>query len=204
MVICYEARDGLYVNLTNRCTNACSFCLREQNSFAYGHDLWLVREPSKEEIWDEIKKQDLSKYKEIVFCGYGEPMMRFPDIVWVAKKLKEKYPLPIRINTNGQANLLFKEDVTPMLEGLIDTMSISLNASDAKKYDEICHSIFGEEAFSGLLDFAKKCKAHIPNVVLSVVDVIGAEEVEKCQKIADEIGVTLRVRAYIPEGQSEV
>lgn len=204
MVICYEVHDGLYLNLTNRCTNACSFCLRDQNSFAYGHDLWLEREPEKEEVWAQIQKQEMGKYREIVFCGYGEPTMRLADLVWIAGKIKAHYDIPIRINTNGQANLLYQKDVTPMLAGLIDTVSISLNASEAKKYDEICHSIFGEAAFEGLLDFASKCKAHVPHVVLSVVDVIGEKEIAACRALADRLGVTLRVRAYIPEGQSEV
>jgi len=134
-----------------------------------------------------------------VFCGYGEPMMRYQTLIDAARWLKANHPpLKIRINTNGQVNMLEKRDVTPEFENIIDAISISLNAATPEGYDKICHSCFGLEAYAGLLDFAKKAKKFVPSVTLSIVDHnITPEEIEKCRGIADECGVSFRVREYI-------
>ena len=146
----------------------------------------------------DIFRRDLSEFQELVFCGYGEPMMRLDDLVWIAAQVKRKAPnLPIRVNTNGQAELFYGPDAASRLQGAVDAVSISLNAPDARQYDEMCHSVYGEQAFDALLRFAEKCKAYIPSVILSVVDVMDRADIEKCRKIAAEIGVTLRVREMI-------
>ena len=197
MTICYVLENVLYINLTNRCTNRCTFCVRDKDCGIGDVNLWLEREPTVDEIIKDVDRFNPEKYKEVVFCGYGEPTMRLDDLLKVAKHIKEKYSVRTRINTNGQANLYFKEDITPKLKGLIDCVSISLNAKNAKEYDELCLSDFGEDAFFGLIDFAKKCKNQVSEVIMSVVDVLPKEDIEECRKIAQDAGVRLRVRELI-------
>ncbi len=197
MTICYVLENVLYINLTNRCTNRCTFCVRDKDCGIGDVNLWLEREPTVDEIIKDVDRFNPEKYKEVVFCGYGEPTMRLDDLLKVAKHIKEKYSVRTRINTNGQANLYFEEDITPKLKGLIDCVSISLNAKNAKEYDELCLSDFGEEAFFGLIDFAKKCKNQVSEVIMSVVDVLPKDDIEECRKIAQDAGVRLRVRELI-------
>ena len=200
MTITYEYQDALYVNLTNRCSNACTFCVRNEHDDVNGKDnLWLEREPTLEEIKADFNRRDLTKYRSVVFCGYGEPTMRFHDMIAIARWLKEQQPeLPIRLNTNGHANLICQRDVTPELKGCIDCVSISLNAENPEKYQELCLSEFGaERSFFGLLEFAKLAKEYVPEVVMTVVDVMPQEEIEHCRKIAEDCGVKFRVRTFI-------
>ena len=196
MIITYEVKDNLYVNVTNKCSNACDFCIRNFKD-AFKNDLWLEREPTSEEIVKDIFSRDLSKYKQLVFCGFGEPLERLDTVLKVCKKVKEKSDIHIRINTNGQANKIHNYDVTPRFKSIVDSVSVSLNARNAKEYDEICHSIFGEDAFSSILDFTKKCKKYVINVQLSVVDCISKQHIEQCKRIADSLGVNLKVRKEI-------
>lgn len=196
MTISYELNNALYVNVTNRCTNECVFCLRHEKSSVNGVDnLWLEREPSQEEIVCDILKRDLKNYDELVFCGYGEPTYRFYDIIEVAKRIKKESDIPIRINTNGHGNFIHKKDVTPLLENVIDTVSVSLNAVSSEKYDEICQPLF-KDAYNEMLDFAKKSRRY-SQVVLSIVDILPAQEIEIAKEIANKIGAELRVRPYI-------
>lgn len=197
MTICYVLLNTLYINLTNRCTNRCTFCVRDKDCGIGDVNLWLDREPTTEEIIEDIKKFNPDKYDETVFCGYGEPTMRLDCVLECAKFIKENYNTKIRINTNGQANLYHKKNIVPSLKGLIDTISISLNEKNAEKYDEVCKSVYGKEGFYGLIEFAKECARNIPNVVLSVVDILPKEDVEACRKIAEDVGVSLRVRELI-------
>lgn len=197
MNIVYKYQGGLYVNLTNRCTNKCKFCIRFTPSGVDQIDLWLEHEPSVDEIINALKDAGFTSYKEVIFCGFGEPLMR-ADAVWeVCRFIKaQDKNIKTRINTNGHGNKIAGRDITPDMEGLVDTLSISLNAENAKKYNEICVCDYGEEGFYDMLDFAKAAKDHVPNVVLSIVDVIGKDEIEECRKIAEKIGVTFRVREY--------
>lgn len=200
LCITYEVEGALYVNITNKCSNRCEFCIRNNGDGAYGSDpLWLEREPSVTEVVEDILSQDLTKYREIVFCGYGEPSYRLVDIREIVKAVKEVYPnVKVRINTNGQSDLILKTDTAKLYEGVFDAVSISLNSPFAAKYQEICKSVYGEEAFYAILSLAKKLKDKIPSVVFSVVDrFISAEEIEECEKIALQCGVPLRVRSYI-------
>ena len=203
IVYTYSAEDNheqyLYVNLTNHCTNRCTFCIRNnKDGIGEGRQLWLEHEPSAEEVIAALSEYDVKAYEEVVFCGYGEPTMRIETLIEVAKYLKEHYGARTRINTNGHGNEFHKKDITPLFEGVIDTVSVSMNASNSAAYDTSCRSIYGERAFEIMLDFAKKAKEHT-DVVFSVVDIIGADEVAACQRLADEIGVRLRVREYIEE-----
>ena len=147
-IVTYDYFGGLYINMTNRCDCHCVFCIRDQEASALG-GLWLQEEPAKEAVLAEILAQDLGQYTEIVFCGYGEPTYRLDDILWLVDQLKarfgDKLP-PVRINTNGHANLILGRDVCPELKGRIDTVSISLNAITAQEYVALCHPVQGEQA----------------------------------------------------------
>lgn len=196
MTITYPIQDKLYVNVTNRCTNKCDFCIRHTPSGVGSFDLWLDREPDRDEICNAVINSDLDYYEELVFCGYGEPAYRIDDIIYTAKEVKEISDIPIRINTNGHANKIAGHDITPMLEGCIDILSISLNASNPEKYNKICKCSFGTDGFFEMLDFAGKAKKYVPRVILSVVDIIGQEEIDACRKICESIGCEYRVRQY--------
>ena len=197
MTICYALENSLYINLTNRCTNECTFCVRDKDCGIGDVNLWLEREPTLEEVIEDIKKFNPKNYNEVVFCGYGEPTLRLDVILGAAKFIKENYNSRIRINTNGHANLVYKRDVTPEFHGLIDVASISLNAKNAKEYNEICKCAYGEAGFDAMLDFAKCATKYIPEVVLSIVDVLPEEDIEECKKIAEKAGAKLRVRTLI-------
>lgn len=196
MNIVYHYQGKLYVNITNRCTNRCKFCIRFTPSGVDNIDLWLEHEPSYEEIVKALMDSDYKSYPEIVICGYGEPLMRFDTVMRVCRFIKDNSGVKIRINTNGHANYVAKRDVTPEMKGLVDTVSISLNAKNAREYNDICLCEFGEDGFYEMLDFAKKAKKYVPHVVLSVVDVLPAEDIESCRKIAEDCGVEYRVREY--------
>ena len=198
MTITYEVGNSLYLNITNRCSNNCSFCVRTKaDGVGNAGNLWLDREPTVDEIIQALKERDLTKYQELVFCGYGEPMMRTPDIIEICKKIKTDYQIPIRINTNGQANLIFEQDITPLLQGWVDTVSISLNTGNKDSYQALCRSVYGDAAFDALIEFAVKCKNYVPKVILTVVNVISPEDIKTCRAIADKIGVDFRVRYYL-------
>lgn len=198
MTILYNLYDNLYINLTNKCPCACTFCLRQTRDHVTGSDsLWLEREPSVEEIIDAFSTIDVSNYKEIVFCGFGEPTERIDAVIEVAKFIKGTYNMPTRINTNGLGNLVNKRDITPELKGLIDTVSISLNTPSKERYYELTRSRFGIESFDAMLDFAKRATQYVPNVILSTVSTTITEEEEKeCEEICKNLGVTYKIRPY--------
>lgn len=187
----------VYINMTNRCNCACTFCLRNTKEMNEHNNLWIKKEPTAEEIIAEFEKYDWSNLEEVVFCGFGEPTMCIDVVLEVADYLKKTHKeIPVRMNTNGSGNRYNERDITKELQGRIDTISISLNASNAKKYYEVTKSRYGEEAFEDMLEFASLCQKYVPNVVLSVVDCIGEEEVAACQKLCQERGLNLRVRPF--------
>lgn len=197
MTVFYAVGDKAYLNITNRCPCACTFCIRNNGEGAYGSDsLWLEREPSYEEIVSEIAKNDLSRYKEIVFCGYGEPLERIEIVIRVSDYIKSRCDIPIRLNTNGLSDLINKKPTASLLCGKIDIISISLNASDSEEYQKISNPCYGDKAFDALLNFAEECKKYIPRVLFSVVDVISEKEIEKCKKLSKQMDIQLRVRKY--------
>ena len=200
MCITYIVDGSLYVNMTNRCSNRCEFCIRNNGDGAYGSDsLWLEREPTLEETLKSVFSHDLTAFPELIFCGYGEPSYRLLDAVAVARAVKEKHPsIKIRINTNGHSDLIWNKDTAPMYEGAFDVVSISLNTPNPERYQEICHSKFGEESHAALISFAERVKNYVPKVILSVVrETLTATEIDECQAIAEKAGVTLRIRDYI-------
>lgn len=198
MTILYEIHDGLYVNLTNKCPCNCTFCLRQEGDGAHGSDsLWLEHEPSLEEVIAEFEKTDLSKYSEVIFCGYGEPLTRIETIIEICKYIRSRSDIKIRINTNGLADLIHGKPVAHMLEGYVDAVSISLNAPNAEEYAAVTRPKFGMQSFDAMLKFASDVKTYVPEVTLSVVDTISEQAIEECRKIAENIGVNYRVRKFV-------
>ena len=156
--------------------------------------LWLEREPSVEEVKNEFSKFDMNKYKEVVFCGFGEPTERLDDVLEVCRFIKDKYNKTIRINTNGLADLIHKKNTAPMFDGLIDIVSISLNTPNKERYLELTRSI---ESFDAMIKFAENVKHYVKEVVLSTVSTTLTEEEEKeCADICKKIGVTYRIRPF--------
>ena len=199
MTITYEVEGGLYVNVTNRCSNRCSFCIRNNDDGAYGSEpLWLLREPTTQEIIQSISSRDISKYKEIVFCGYGEPAYRLYDIIEVCRYIKKNYNIPIRINTNGHSDLIWGKNTAPDYKDCFDAVSISLNTPNPDKYVEMCRPVFDKTAHKALIEFASNVKNCVQYVAFSVVrQTLTEDELCECERIASEVGVPLRVRDYI-------
>lgn len=198
MEILYKVHNNLYVNLTNKCPCACTFCLRQNmDHVGESKSLWLEREPSAEEVIAEFAKFDMGRFNEVVFCGFGEPTEAFEVLKKVAAFVKETYHMPIRLNTNGLGNLVNGRDITPEMEGLIDTVSISLNTPNADRYHELVRSKFGDKSFDAMLDFARSSTKYVTNVVMTTVDTtITKEEEEECRRICDSIGAKYRIRPW--------
>lgn len=190
----YKYGNAVYINLTNRCTNACTFCIRVAHPGVGGHNLWIKEEPEARDVISLLEAEQT--IEKAVFCGYGEPTMRLGVLLEVAKYLKGR-GAAVRLDTNGQGSAYNGRDITPELKGLIDTVSISLNAPDAGRYQQLCRSNFGEEAYAHILDFAKGCLKQGIETIFTVVDVIGSEQVEQSRQIAESIGAKFRVREYI-------
>ena len=208
--ITYKLEDTLYLNITNRCTNACTFCIRyKPHNFHGKYKLWLDYEPTTEEILKAIG--DPTQYKEIVFCGYGEPLIRLETLKEVAGKLKSEIRSPIksgtkseqgtiiRVDTNGHANLFYDRNILPELKGLVDFMSISLNAESEEAYMKICNPLWGKRSFRAVLDFIKEAKKHIPKIEVTVVDLPQLIDIKKARKLVEGLGVPFRVRSYYEE-----
>lgn len=198
MTILYELHRNLYVNLTNRCPCSCTFCLRQnRQDMGTSDSLWLDHEPSFEEVTATFQKFDLNRYQEVVFCGFGEPTEALDVLLKTARFLKAQSQIPIRINTNGLGNLIHGRDITPSFEGLIDTLSISLNTPDPEKYLQIVRPSFGIGSHDALLEFARNGKKYVPNVVLTTVSTtLSSKEEEQCRQICQDLGVTYRIRPF--------
>ncbi len=216
-ILVYELDGKIYINLTNRCTNDCIFCLRKDKADVKGQELWLDSEEyTVENVIEQLNnliyknKKDLSSYrlndlstfKEIIFCGYGEPMLKLDILKEVAKYIKESYPnAKVRVNTNGHANYIYKRNVVPELKGLIDEFSVSLNAENSEEYNRLSQPKF-ENAYEEVKKFIKACSDEEIDVVASVVEGYKGEHhnLEKCENIAKNLGAKLRVREWIVNG----
>lgn len=198
MTILYKVYQNLYVNLTNKCPCACTFCLRQtKDAVGEATSLWLKREPDLEEIIADFSDFDMSQYQEVVFCGFGEPTERLDVLLETARYVKENFHLPTRINTNGLADLIHGEKTAHRLEGLIDTVSISLNTPNPERYHELVRSKFGDCSYQAMLDFAKDCTKYVPNVVMTTVSTTLTEDEEaQCAEICKNLGVTYRIRPW--------
>lgn len=198
MELLYKVHNNLYVNLTNKCPCACTFCLRtSMNHVGESTNLWLEREPTAKEVINEFKNWNVKEFDEVVFCGFGEPTEAFPVLIEVAKFVKETYNMPTRINTNGLGNLVQGRDIVPDMKGLIDTVSISLNNPNPEEYNELVRSRFGDKSFGAMIEFAKECAKVLPKVVMTTVETtISKEEEAKCQEICDKVGAKYRIRPF--------
>ena len=191
--IAYSIRNTLYLNITNRCSNNCSFCIKFNSRTFDENDLFLDTEPSFDEIMAAIAAS--SDFEEIVFCGYGESLLRLDIVKQVAEAVKDNYFTPVRINTDGQANLVHGRNIIPELAGLVDCLSVSLNAPDAETYMRWCHSPFGAAGFTGVCDFIRLAAAEIPEVIASIV-LVPSLDVEACKALALSLGASFRKRSY--------
>ena len=196
----YVLDGNLYINLTNKCSNGCDFCVRNERVSYYGNYLWLRHgEPTPEKVIAQVNGLgDITRFKEAVFCGFGEPTYRVAEMVALCDYFHSK-GLSTRLNTNGQGNLINKRDIVPELKGKIDLVNVSLNASCVEKYQPICRSQFGESGFEALIEFAKLCKRNGVNCRFSIVDCIGEEEVEACKRLAESVRIPLYIRSYITD-----
>lgn len=194
--IAYTIRNSLYLNITNRCSNRCTFCPKFEDFIVKGHLLRLDHEPTSGEVLAAIG--DPTRYDEVVFCGYGEPLIRLDLVKKVAQELKQK-GATVRINTDGQANLVHGRNILPELAGLVDCISVSLNAADAATYANLCNTPFSAAGFEGICDFLHEAPRHIPQVVATAVTVPGLD-IEAVERLALSLGVTFRRREYAEVG----
>lgn len=192
--IVYRFESGLYINLTNRCTNHCSFCIRiEHDTVGNSESLWLDREPTVDEVWNAILAEEQT-YKEIVFCGYGEPLTRLDEVMELCRRIHGTLSVPVRINTNGQADLLHHKKVAPLLAGLADVVSVSLNAPTKERYNEICRPA-DPNALDALIRFAEDCRDAGIETHFSVVDEpLSRAEIDACLAIGERTSIPVRVR----------
>ena len=196
----YTLDGNLYVNLTNKCSNGCDFCVRNERTSYYGNYLWIRHgDPTVEKVIAAAKGfGDLSRFKEVVFCGFGEPTYKLAEMLALCDFFHEK-GLKTRLNTNGQGNLINKRDIVADLKGKIDFVNISLNASCYEKYQAICRSQYKEAGFESVVEFGKLCRRNGIDCRFSVVDCIGEDEVEACKRLAQSVNVPLYVRNYITD-----
>lgn len=197
--IIYTYGNSVYLNITNACPCDCEFCVRHNKSgLGDMGSLWLDHEPSFDEIKAAVDKFEWTGVENVIFCGFGEPTCALEKLIETAKYIKSTKNVKIRLNTNGLSDLINKcDNSAEKMAGLIDSVSVSLNAPDAESYQNIVHPKFGLKSFDAMLKFTKDCQKYIPSVKLTVVDTIGEEAVEKCKKLCEENGFDLRVRTYI-------
>jgi len=195
--VIYDYADGLYFNITNRCPCSCDFCIRNLvDSLGDADSLWLKREPSVDEVMEMLQEWDLSRYSEIVFCGYGEPTERLEELLEITRRIKSTHPdMRCRVNTNGLSDLINGRKTAGEFAGVIDAVSISLNAATDLKYLELCHPVFGVESFEAIKKFTSDIKAYVPDVTMSIVGgTIPSEDEPVCRDIAEKLGVKFRRR----------
>lgn len=192
--------DGkAYVNLTNKCDNACEFCIRNSGDGVADTPLWLDTEPTADDVeraFDGLRPQLESD--EVVFCGFGEPTAALDVLIESARRIKAK-GYKTRLNTNGLGSLAAGRNIAPELAGVMDVVSVSLNNSNAEKYLAVTHSAYGLKAFDAVVDFAKACKAAGTDTVFTVVDTIGKTDVAECAALSAALGIPLRVRGYVAD-----
>ena len=194
--ILYTYKNQVYANITNQCNCRCTFCIRShEDGVGDAETLWHKKDPTVDEIKQAMDSCDFTGFRELVFCGYGEPTCALDTLIETARYAKETFGLAIRVNTNGLANLQYGENIVPRLAKVVDTISISLNAPDAEAYSKVSRPRF-DHAFEGLLDFTVKCKELIPHVKLTVVDILAPEDIKASQELAKSLGVDLRIRKY--------
>ncbi|MDD5722850.1 MAG: TatD family nuclease-associated radical SAM protein [Syntrophales bacterium] len=191
--VCYEAFGNLYLNITNRCSASCVFCIRETCDGVYGYDLRLSREPSEEEIIRAFEGLKLTEYKEVVFTGFGEPTCRFDTVLRLTEWL-HKRGMSVRLDTNGHAARMYpgRDVVAELKTAGLDAVSVSLNAESEEKYNRLCKPAF-EGSYQALLDFTKKAVTAGIRARMTVVGQQGID-IEECERIATGLGASFKVR----------
>lgn len=203
MTIFYKFEGKMYINITNGCPCDCVFCIRKNGDSIEDNDsLWLEHEPSFEEVCAAFDAFDKTGISEAVFCGYGEPMVKADLMLQTAAYIKSNSAMKIRVNTNGLVRLIHRNFDVNRFGGLIDSFSISLNASNAARYNEVTKPAFGERAFDEMLSFARDVKKMGIKTSFTVVDVISPEEIRECEALSEKMGIPLRVRAYVTDNES--
>ena len=198
--IVYEFEGSLYLNITNECPCRCVFCIRDKtDTVGTGKNMWHDKAPTFEQVKEAILSADMSKYKKVVFCGYGEPTCAFDVLVKTAKFIKENYDVSLRVNTNGLGNLINGRDITKELCENVDSLSVSLNAPNSERFQQITRNVYGEKSFDEMLSFTEKCVAYGTPVRLTVVDILSQEEIKECAEIASKLGAKFDARKYIKE-----
>lgn len=204
MTIFYKFEGKLYVNITNGCPCDCVFCIRKNaDSIEDNDSLWLGHEPSFEEITAAFEAFDKCGITEAVFCGYGEPTVRIEMLLKTAEYIKKNSDMKVRVNTNGLLRLMpgFGGFDLKRFKGLVDCVSVSLNAPNAERYNEVTKPSYGEKAFDEMIAFSTEMK-EICDVAFTVVDVITNEETEQCKALAEKLGIPLRVRHHVTDNES--
>ena len=195
--IAYRLKGRIYVNVTGACTNNCTFCLRyRRDNYLYGYNLNLVTDPPVAKMVEEVSALARDgAYKEIVFCGYGEPTCRVADVIEAARELK-KLGVPLRLDTNGHGNMINRRDIVPELAGVFDGVSVSLNAHDRAAYVRLCRPDAGEKAFDAVIDFVKRAAASKMECTVTVLD-HPEVNVEACRTLVASIPrARFHVRQY--------
>ncbi len=190
--IAYPIRNSLYLNITDRCTLECRFCPKHtaQGPVVHEYDLSLDHRPEVEEIIATIG--DPTAYEEIVFCGFGEPTLRLKVLLEVARWIKQ-HGGKVRINTDGLANLVNKRNVLPEMQGLVDSLSVSLNAQNEEVYARHCQPAL-PGSWQALLDFLAEAPKYIPKVTATAIDGLEGVDIQACEKLATKLGVAFRRR----------
>jgi len=195
MSIAYYVGENIYLNITNRCTARCDFCLRRKSD-GYGDEesLWLKHEPDADEVMEAAQIKDWQFASEVVFCGFGEPTMRLEVMLEVAHEMKKQKPdVKLRLNTNGLGSMLAERDITSELS-VFDAVSVSLNYIDEEQYSLHCRPMFGLKSFNGILDFISNLTKHVPKVTLTVISFLNNDEIALARKFAEDLGVEFRIR----------
>jgi TatD family-associated radical SAM protein len=197
----YWLDSSLYLNITNKCSNSCWFCLRNFKEGVGGFNLKLKMEPTVAEVTAELEQAlTMRRWREVVFTGFGEPTARLDVLLEITRWIKRRCGsyLAVRLDTNGHGYVLNKpRDVAVELRAAgVRKVSVSLNGHDEATYRENCRPSF-EGAFEAVLDFVRKAKAAGLEVEVSAVR-MPEVEVEKVKAVADTLGVAFRVRDYIP------
>jgi len=195
----YWGGPNLYVNLTSRCSAACTFCLASFTDEVYGYDLHLElgEEP---EVADLVHAFELAFLEgapeEVVFTGLGEPTLRL-DVILGAVEWLGTRRLPTRLDTNGHAALLHpgRDVVRELVDSGLGAVAVSLNAHDETTYDLVCRPTFSK-AYRAVLRFIIECVDAGMDVTASVVDVPEVD-LGAAAGVAADLGATFRVRRLV-------
>ena len=194
--ILYTYKDQVYANITNRCNCRCRFCIRShEDAIGDATSLWHRQDPTPREIKEAMDAFDFHGYKELVYCGYGEPTCALETLIDTARYAKEHYGLSIRVNTNGLGSLQHGRDIVPELAQVVDCVSISLNAPDEAAYNDVTRPTL-PGAYQAMLDFAVQAARQIPEVRFTIVDVLPEEEIQASKDLATSLHIPLRIRKF--------